>query len=80
MKEKILKRKLKKEVSKFLKEQNTNTLKASENDPSTTCAGRGECCKNPETGNFEKAEFRLLRSKRVECRCPEGFRKVTCEY
>ena len=79
MKEKILKRKLKQEVSRLLKEQETNSFKASQNDPSTSCSGRGICCINPTTNEQIKAKFSLKRNKRVVCKCPEGFRKIICE-
>ena len=80
MKEKVLKRKLKQEVSRLMKDQKANSFKASENDPATSCAGRGICCRHPETNKMAKAKFNLKRNKRVICTCPEGFRKTTCEY
>ena len=81
MKKKVLKRKLRQQITKLLKEQEqgTNPFKASDNDPSTTCSGRGACCINPETNERKKAKFSILYSKRVECKCPPGFVKITCE-
>ena len=82
MKKKVLKRKLKQQITKLLKEQEqgTNPFKASDNDPSTTCSGRGICCIHPESNERKKAKFILDKwSKKVTCKCPEGFFKITCE-
>ena len=79
MKKKNIKNKIKKEVKKFLKEQKQISFKVSENDPSTTCAGRGACCLDSNNNNVP-ANFNLLQTGRVICRCPKGTRKVTCEY
>ena len=69
MKEKILKRKLKKEL-KLLKEQ-----QETKNDPSTSCMGRGIYCKSARTGRTVEATFILKTSKRVQCKCPSGFQQ-----
>ena len=69
MKKKILKRQLIKEI-KRLKEQQ------SKHDPSTSCMGRGIYCKHTKTGNIVEASFILRQSKRVDCRCPKGYKKT----
>lgn len=79
MKEKVLKRKLKKELKNLLKEQEPTSFKASENDPSSSCAGRGIGCIDPTTQTMKKANFILKHNKRVECKCPKGFRKTFIE-
>ena len=79
MKEKIFKRKLKKEVARLMKDQTTNSFKASDNDPASSCAGRGVCCIHPTTNERVKAKFHIKNNKRVMCKCPGGFRKIPCE-
>ena len=76
MKEKILKRKLKKEIKK-LREQ--SEFKVSQNDPSNSCVGRNMCCKDMTTSKILAAKFILKKSNRVECKCPKGSVRTTCE-
>ena len=77
MKEKILKRKLKKEI-KLLKEQ--SPIKRSQNAPSTSGAGRGACCEDRVTKKITAAKFILKPNKRVVCKCPRGSNRKICEY
>ena len=77
MKEKILKRKLKKEI-KLLKEQ--SPIRRSQNDPATSCAGRGECCEDRRTKKITAAKFILKPNKRVVCKCPRNSNRKICEY
>ena len=75
MKEKVLKRKLKQEISRLIKEKEANSYKASENDPSNSCAGRGVCCIGANNQYIE-APFKMDHNKKVICNCPQGSRKI----
>tara|TARA_Y100000592_G_C5305898_1_gene237744 strand:+ start:182 stop:421 length:240 start_codon:yes stop_codon:yes gene_type:complete len=78
MKRKELKNIIKKELLKLEEQQTLTSFKASDNDPSTSCAGRGICCIDSEGKNVP-AKFILYPTNRVECICPPKTGRKFCE-
>ena len=76
MKKKIIRNKIKEQLLKTLTEE---SFKASENDPTESCSGRGACCISLLTNQNVNAYFKMDHNKRVKCRCPKGTRKVVCQ-
>ena len=76
MKEKVKIRKIKKHLKQLLKEQTSFNI--ADNDPDTSCAGRGICCEDNKTKKISHANFTLLQTNEVICSCPEGYRRRNC--
>ena len=79
MNRKIFKRRIKKEIQQLI-EQEQNSFKVSENDPFTSCVGRGVCCLDPQTDRLVKAKYSIDDRKRITCTCPNNTIKRACPY
>ena len=77
MKKSQIRKKIREQLFKVIKEQ--QSFKVSDNDPASSCEGRGVCCISYETKKYIKAKFILLPNNRVKYKCPSGTRKVMCE-
>ena len=77
MKKTQLRKTIREQISKTIKEQGNSEQRES-HDPWTTCVGRGSCCKNYETGKITSAIFHQDHNRRITCKCPKGYRKINC--
>tara|TARA_R110001592_G_scaffold63200_1_gene193489 strand:- start:11208 stop:11453 length:246 start_codon:yes stop_codon:yes gene_type:complete len=71
---------IREQIANYIKEEpSSKSFKASENDPSTSCIGRGICCINKITNTNIEAIFKMEKNRRIKCSCPPGSYKTTCE-
>ena len=77
MKKEQVKKTIREQISKIIKDQN-NSNQEEYYDPATTCVGRGSCCRNNKTGKITSANFNQDYNKRITCSCSEGHRKINC--
>ena len=77
MKKIQLRKTIREQISKAIKEQ-SNSEQRDSHDPRTTCVGRGSCCRNNKTGKITSANFHQDYNKRITCSCSEGHRKINC--
>ena len=77
MKKIQLRKTIREQISKAIKEQ-SNSEQRDSHDPRTTCVGRGSCCRNNKTGKTTSANFHQDHNRRIKCTCSKGYRKVNC--
>ena len=77
MKKSQIRKKIREQLLKVINEQ--QSFRASDYDPSKSCIGRGVCCIDSQTKANIEAKFILDHNNKVNCKCPQGTRKVMCE-